>query len=126
MGYDLHITRKEFWADDEGLKISHDEWDAYIAKDPEITPDPDNSATDYLYKKGSEVWPLWWSDGEVCTKNPDQQVIIKFVAVAESLGARAQGDDGEFYDQDGEMIPEETPAITPPPDEPRGPWWKFW
>lgn len=126
MGYDLHITRKEFWADEDGPEITHEEWNAYVAADPELTQDPINSETDYLYTQGEDVWPLWWSDGEISTKNPEKSMVIKFVAIAESLGARAQGDDGEYYDQHGEMIPEEQPEEAPTPSETKKPWWKFW
>jgi hypothetical protein len=38
MGYDLHITRKEFWPEDKpiSLDISLDEWLKYIDNDPEL------------------------------------------------------------------------------------------
>jgi hypothetical protein len=34
MGYDVHITRKKFWADEHGLEITAEEWLQYVAGDP--------------------------------------------------------------------------------------------
>ncbi len=36
MGYDLHITRKDDWANPEGPFITPDEWLALIASDSEL------------------------------------------------------------------------------------------
>ena|GEM_PF-2686269 len=41
MGYDLHITRKEFWADKEGSIITLEEWQQYVATDPDLASDPE-------------------------------------------------------------------------------------
>ncbi|GGY75069.1 hypothetical protein GCM10011613_20700 [Cellvibrio zantedeschiae] len=108
MGYDLHITRKECWADeeDEGL-ISRAEWKAYVEADPDVTPDPDNPHEDYyVYVRDAESWPLWFNPrlGNIYTKNPPDDVIEKVVKIAAILKARVQGDDQEFYDLDGNMI----------------------
>jgi len=102
MGYDLHVTRKEFWADDEGPVISLDEWLAYRAKDPDIIPDCENPGPEYaLFVAHSQHWPIWWDEsGEICTKNPDARVIAKLVQIAESLGAKVVGDDDEIYGLD--------------------------
>jgi hypothetical protein len=32
MGYDIHITRAEHWAENEGREISAEEWLAYVEK----------------------------------------------------------------------------------------------
>lgn len=58
MGYDLHITRKDYWANPDGLQITLD---------------------------------------EVYTKNPDDAIIRKSVAIAKRLDARVVGDDDEEY-----------------------------
>jgi len=50
MGYDLHITRREFWSDEEGLSITLEEWQTYAAGDAEIEADPENP--------GPENWQL--------------------------------------------------------------------
>lgn len=38
MGYDVHVTRREFWADEEGSEITLEEWLSYISHDTEIEP----------------------------------------------------------------------------------------
>lgn len=99
MGYDVHLTRKEFWADDEGPEITLNEWQAYVAGDPEIVSDPENPGPEnYVYVAHPERWPLWWHrSGEVSTKNPDKLVVAKLVEVARVLNARVLGDDEEIY-----------------------------
>ncbi len=119
MGYDLHITRKDCWADEEDKSsISRDEWKAYVETDPEITLDPDNPFEDYfLYIRAEENWPLWFNPrlGNIYTKNPPTDVIEKIVTIAATLKARVQGDDQEFYDLNGNMIREED--THPPPKD---------
>lgn len=102
MGYDLHITRKEFWADDEGPQITLEDWTTYVEKDPEITLDPENPGKEnYVIQRGQHLCPLWWEQrGEICTKNPAPEVIAKLVQVATALRARVLGDDGEIYGTD--------------------------
>lgn len=96
MGYGVHVTRKDFWADDDGPVISLEEWKDYVAKDPEIEPDAENpNGENYVLKIGPDQWPLWWTSGEICAKNPDDIVVEKFVVIARALGAKVQGDDGE-------------------------------
>ena len=99
MGYDLHITRKEFWSDEDGPTIRIDEWIAYLNGDPEIEADPENPGLEnWRLAKHPEKWPLWWDRrGEIYTKNPDSEVIKKMVQIAESLHARVLGDDDEIY-----------------------------
>jgi hypothetical protein len=102
MGYDLHVTRKEFWADPEGPVISLDEWLAYLARDPDIVQDRENPGPEHarLVAHPDEP-PIWWRKcGESYTKNPDSHVIAKLVQIANSLGARVLGDDDEIYGLD--------------------------
>ena len=73
MGYDLHITRKEFWADDGGPEIPLEEWVALVKADPSIQPDDKNPGpNNYVFQYGQNACPLWWEDdlGEIHTKNP--------------------------------------------------------
>jgi hypothetical protein len=115
MGYDLHITRKDFWADEEGERISPEEWQAYVNGDPEISDDPENPHEDnFLYRRDGEPWPLWFDrpQGNVYTKNPPLDVIQKMARIAQVLGAQVRGDDDERYDLDGnshaDMVASET------------------
>ena len=99
MGYDLHITRKEFWADEYGQTISKSEWDQYVVSDPDIVQDTNNTEDDYLVTDSGEVWPIWWRPDlkEIYTKNPSEAAIRKLKQIAEKLNAQVQGDDGELY-----------------------------
>lgn len=110
MGYDFHITRKEFWSDEDGPSISIDEWISYANSDIDIQPDPENAGNEnWIVVIGSESWPLWWSNcGEIYTKNPDELFIKKLVAIAKSLNAKLLGDNDEiyFFDPAGAVIEE--------------------
>ena len=99
MGYDLHITRADYWAENDGCEIARDEWLALVAGDPELTLDP-VSGDEYALWSGScrypDPWFHWWR-GNISTKNPDRAIVAKMIQLAERLGARVQGDDGESY-----------------------------
>lgn len=109
MGYDLHITRKEHWADENSqLDISVHEWEMVVANDPEL--EIDNTARIFttdgersLYKwtgipLGNEECALFDFDGgTIDVKNPDNETIKKMCKIAVLLIARVQGDDGEIY-----------------------------
>jgi hypothetical protein len=102
LGYDLHITRKEFWSDENGPVITLEEWAAYVASDPTVRPDPDNPGIEnYVVTSEAGNWPLWWNpSGEIFTKNPDDHAIAKMVRIARALDARVLGDDEEIYGVD--------------------------
>ena len=139
MGYDIYITRKEFAHDVDGPEISLDEWRAYVNIDRELElrehteyTDRDGSIKRFEYP-GSAVWIRWskhgmgvneaWfhhQDGNVYVKNPEEEIVRKMVRVAAALDARVQGDDGEFYNGQAEVIDDE------PEPAARKPWWQFW
>jgi len=102
MGYDLHITRKEFWAGAEGPEISLSDWESYVRNDPEVEADLDNPGKEnYLFHFHQHRWPLWWdARGEIYTKNPEPEMIAKLVQIATALGAKVLGDDDEIYGVD--------------------------
>ncbi|MFE5792995.1 hypothetical protein ACFQ8C_10530 [Streptomyces sp. NPDC056503] len=81
MGYDLHVTRRDPWWAEEGPEIAAREWDALVAADPAL---------------GASA--LWWHDGRVVAKDPAPEDLAALRRVAVLLGARVQGDDGEFHD----------------------------
>jgi hypothetical protein len=107
MGYDLHITRADFHAINDGREITADEWMRYVESDSELHSLPENGA--YFVKwSGKSKYPdpwLDWSGGNIYSKNPDKAIVAKMLQIAQRLGARVQGDDGEFYEDTSE-IPE--------------------
>jgi hypothetical protein len=112
MGYDLHITRRRQWTD-PGDDITSDEWLAYVARDPELTLSAENGPHWATWSGVSELSEPWldWDDGNVYSKNPDDSLRRKMSAVATALHARVQGDDGEFYDDHGNALPEPKPSL---------------
>ncbi len=36
MGYEVHITRKEHWSDEDGPELTLDEWESTVQSDPEL------------------------------------------------------------------------------------------
>ena len=98
-GYDLHISRKPFWADDFGPKITFEEWQEYLKIDPQVIRDVANSPQDFIVFIPGESFPLWYREdiGELFTKDPTDGAITKLEEIAHRLNARVQGDDGEFY-----------------------------
>lgn len=96
MGYDLHITRKDDWSDEEGPTITPEEWLVVAQADPELTPTGDSSGGVPYFSYGNHGG-LWYIEGELRCKSPDEPMIRKMSALAERLVANVQGDDGERY-----------------------------
>ncbi|MFD8597880.1 hypothetical protein ACFV1L_23025 [Kitasatospora sp. NPDC059646] len=110
MGYDIHLTRRRYWFDEDGPEIGFDEWRAAVDADPELVvafygpaaggqwwaelPDPDAP-----YPEGME-----WRGARASAKHPSTRLLVRMYAVAQRLGARVQGDDGEYYDERGEQV----------------------
>ena len=106
MGYDLLITRADFWADNEDAQIRPKEWLEIVKADPELSLVSEihgqqlNSSYFTAWSGESihaEPW-LDWLDGNIYSKNPDQAIIRKMVSIAKLLQAKVQGEDGEEYD----------------------------
>ncbi|UPG91504.1 hypothetical protein L2Y96_06975 [Luteibacter aegosomaticola] len=120
MGYDVHITRKTEWFDEEGPTISIDEWKAYIASDPEIRLDGfaeaivGGGAVLRIEQEGLAVWTgysnrensVWIGPGSggITVKNPDEEILRKMFEIALALDARVIGDEGEEYGADGTVV----------------------
>ena len=120
MGYDIHITRKQDWFEDEP-QISAEEWSAYIASDPSMRLDgyAEASTPDGVLRYENDGLAVWigysrhgaggnmaWFDfrnGDVVIKNPDPEILKKMWSVAQALKAKVQGDEGETYGADGEV-----------------------
>ena len=122
MGYDLHVTRKSFWADEVGPVITIEEWLAYVNSDPTLTPDSRNGPHMVLWNGPSKYEEPWidWNEGELYTKNPDPPLIGKLLEIATALNARVRGDDNEVYTSPTEYshepyVPEPQEASAPEP-----------
>jgi len=128
MGYDAHITRAEFWAENAGHEITTTEWSAVVEADPELEPWPENGPHFVRWRGASAMTDAWldWRDGDVYTKNPDPALLAKCCAIAARLGARVQGDDGEVYElgPDGEAREVGVEASPPASGGPRRSWWR--
>lgn len=142
MGYDVHITRKQNWFDDDGPEITLQEWLDVAHSDPEMRVDGyaeartsdgsvirTNDASMSVWVaypqngiNGATAW-LWHSNGNVMAKNPDQDILRKMWSLAERLDALVQGDEGEFYGPDGSAAAE---AIQDSDEKPKKKsWWKW-
>lgn len=105
MGYDLHITKADFWLENKDHEITADAWLKIIAEDPELHLADDNGSFVALWSgpsKYSDSWLDWWK-GNIYTKNPDKALVEKMIQIAQMIGARVQGDDGEFYEDTSEV-----------------------
>lgn len=99
MGYDVHVTRAEHWAQNEGHEILASEWLDLIEHDPELRLAGYNGPNFAIWsgdQSDAEAW-LDWIDGNITTKNPSERLLGKMVEIARRLGARVQGDEGEWY-----------------------------
>ena len=126
MGVELHITRTPQGVD-APREIAAEEWLAYISKDPELKPWPENGPhfVRWLGKSAhADPW-LDWSHGEISSQWPDTALYLKMLQIAVSLGARVRDDDDKTYSS-----PEQwqfAPSSEPPPQLlARKPWWRFW
>lgn len=99
MGYELHITRAKFWAENEGHRITRAEWLRLIEEDAELTIDKHNGPLFAEWGPQRPHYSPWfdWSEGNIHTKNPDRKTLAKMLQIANLLGASVQGDEGEIY-----------------------------
>ncbi len=120
MGYDVHITRKKDWFNRDQPGFTFEEWSSYIGTDPSMrldgvarTTTPDGQVIE-IQSPGLAVWIAYsghdedrtaWFDlsrsGNISVKNPDPEILGKMWEIAQALGAKVQGDDGEIYSADG-------------------------
>lgn len=137
MGYELHITRRENWVDeDPAAAISLQEWIELVKNDPEMRLDNEATATTTggdtitVDSEGLSVWTAYSRDGvrgnhawfayhggNICVKNPDAEIIRKMQSIAVLLDAKVMGDEGELYIWDDNPV-----AMA----SRRKSWWTFW
>ena len=143
MGYDIHITRRKNWYDEDGPEIPLSEWAAYVAGDPEMRMDgfaeaavgsgsvlrleSDGLAVWTNYSRDGEHGGMAWfsySQGSVRVKNPDPEIMGKMHLIAEHFGAKVQGDDCEVYGSDGRVVRDSVEESVG--EKLVKPWWKLW
>lgn len=112
MPYQLHITRREFWADPGG-DIAPEEWRAVVGEDPELAPRPDRGpcAAEWMGPSARPESILDWEFGNVVAADPDRPLIDKMVGLAARLDARVQGVNGELYNMCGAEISADAPSL---------------
>ncbi len=110
MGYDLYITRARHWTDSEANPITAAEWCALVKSDDELTITGIQGEYFAVWDGESQFEEPWldWQDGRIFTKNPDEPLIEKMVAIAKVLNATVQGDDGEIYLEGGQIAVPDT------------------
>jgi len=103
MGWEIHITRAEDWADSGRCPITPEEWLALVKADPELTIDPRDNGPYFalwLSHQVDEDHPWFdWFQGAIRTKHPDGRTLGKALQIARHFGACVQGDDGEIYER---------------------------
>jgi len=94
MGYDVYITRRKQWSDTFGDEIGAEEWMALVDDDDELEPVADARGWVARSRSGTRIE---WSDGNVAARDPEDDEVELLLLLAERLGARVQGEDGETY-----------------------------
>jgi hypothetical protein len=102
MGYDVHITRADNWAENQGFEISTEEWLNLVQEDHELIPMPENGKYFVIWHGTTKYPETWfnWSNGNIDTKAPDKATFHKMLQIALKLNAKVQGDEGELYDKE--------------------------
>ncbi|RFM28141.1 hypothetical protein [Deminuibacter soli] len=115
--YELHITRRNNWYDDDSEKsITLDEWKTFIKENEDMHLDSTFEAkmqngesfsfesleltrwSGYSGSRtcGNHAWFNYWS-GNITVKNPDDEIIYQMLNIARKLNAKVQGTQGEEY-----------------------------
>lgn len=145
MGYDIHITRKSEWFDEEGDEISLEEWSEFVNSSPDMRLDGFAEAetpggTLRVESEGLSVWTgysghgkdgnMAWFDyfeGNIKVKNPDEEILRKMYQIAQILNAKVQGEECEVYGEDGQSnwqeLKAEGEAMRTTASKK---WWQFW
>lgn len=100
MGVEFHITRAEFWAENDDNQISSDEWLNIINSDPELSHSPRNGELNAIWNgdgSDGEDW-LDWSEGNIYTKWPPTPLYRKMLQISQKLNAKVMDDDGTIYE----------------------------
>lgn len=146
MSWDVTILRGVD-AGDDGHPIPLEEWQAHVAADPDMHMDENRSGDAYWTawpdedgRGDGDPLPLHYFEGMISVSSPDSATFRKMAHIACALGAKLQGEEGEVYNGDGEMVDlGPGPVVTCTKDaqelmarpiirgeEKTKPWWKVW
>ncbi len=119
MGYEVFITRRKD-SYDESSNITLEEWKSYISSDAEMELEGFAEVTNpkgEIVRAESEGIATWTRPtdklvyyfcrthgGEVSVTKPDVHALTKMSEIADSLNARVEGEAGELYDENGEVV----------------------
>ena len=103
MGWEMHITRAEYWAESETQPIGSEEWVALISRDNELAFDRRNGEFHVIWKGQETCW-LEWRDGEIYSKSPTQPLYEKMLEIATALNAHLRDDDDRPYLLPGDLL----------------------
>jgi len=144
MGYDLHITRKSEWFDEDGEEITLDEWCDFVKSSSDMRLDgfaeiETPNGTLRVESDGLSVWTgysgqtdgnMAWFDfteGNIKVKSPDDEIIKKMYQIAVTLNAKVQGEECEVYGEDGQSNWQELKAENDAMRQTTSKkWWQFW
>ncbi|HEU5332305.1 MAG TPA: hypothetical protein VFU73_06070 [Actinocrinis sp.] len=106
-GREVHISRRVNWWEVDGGQISAAEFKAAVAADADLAmvtvPDIWRWEPRCIAEMATAAGPeprenLVWRAGRIVARRPSPALIAKMCELARTLGARVQGDDGEYYD----------------------------
>lgn len=94
MAYTIHITKKKDWIKEEP-NITQEEWEG-LKKDGILKPV--EGTDDFSSNRATkDNLSFWFYKGNINCNPPDDASIQKIKEIAALIGAKVQGDDGEFY-----------------------------
>ncbi|MBC7278687.1 hypothetical protein [Nocardioides sp.] len=114
MAYGLHLFRGDDWSDPEPFSI--EEWDKFVAATSDVrgtglveTTSPTDEAI-RMDDPGLAEWTghsrrpiiLLFRNNRMTVTTPDDETIAWLISIARPLRARVQGDEGEFYSNEGD------------------------
>lgn len=121
MGVEFHITRVEYWAENDDDQISSDEWLEIINNDHELSLSQISGEFHTLWNgEGSdgEDW-LEWSEGNISTKWPSPPLYHKMLQISQKLNAKVMDDDGTIYETSDAWQYDHKSRIYPTPNSSR-------
>lgn len=105
-GYDVHVTKKEHWTDENDICINKADWKKYLETNSSIQVDHDSIEDSYLVYINNDEYAMWidYKGCDLMTKNPNTEFINKLIEISKALDAKVQGDDGEVYITPDQLI----------------------